>query len=121
MFGQSYQIEVFKRFCQDCFVFDSNPSSTIHQERDHILLGELVITYTHYMLNSSEKDKLYKDLAFTSRDDLPNSLLTPSIHVPIPNGCYFDKKDVKTLKNAKFSPLILKLHELRLLEDKKKI
>lgn len=106
---EPFKIKVFKDFCRDCFVYDSNPGSTIHQERDIPFMDDLYVTYVHYMVNENDLKIFINDLKRVD-NDFPT-------HVPMPLGSNFDMNDVKTLKNAKFSPLILKLHELRKKED----
>jgi len=107
---ESFQQTIFKNFCRECFVYDSEYSSTIDQERDFLLIDELFVTYVHYMLDKNEKDKLIDDLK--KRDDLP----PPA--VPKPYGSKILPNRAKTLVHAKISPFILKMNELRKIEDR---
>ena len=102
---ENYQQKIFRRFCEDCFIYDPDPTSTIDQERDFFLIDQLFLTYLHYMLNKTELEQLKESLNKSS-NDFPPYLPKPFGSVVMPN--------VKTLQFAKISPLILKLNELRL-------
>jgi len=108
---EPFQQTIFKRFCCDCFVYDSDPTSTIDQEMDYIIISQLFVTYVHYMLTEREL-ALFKESLSISTDDFPP-------YLPYPYGSVVTQ-NIKTLQFAKISPLIFKLHELRLREDRMK-
>ena len=105
--GNNYQQGIFSQFCKDCFLYDSDPTSTIDQERDFFLIDQLFVTYLHFMLNKTEFEK-FKQALSVSTHDLPPCLPQPYGSVVMPN--------IKTLQFARISPLILKMNELRLRE-----
>lgn len=105
---------VFKKFCQDCFVYDSNPLSNIDQDMDRELFQQLFITYIEYMLN---KDELQRFL--DSMQMCQNKPYDKPFYAPHPYGSVI-MPNVKTLQYAKFSPLILKLNEIRIHNDQMK-
>jgi len=116
---EPFLLAVFKNFCKDCFVYDSDVHSTIDQDRDLPLMIELMVTYVHYMLDKNERDKLLLDL--NEYGDLSSFFSNQIIDVPKPYGSIVMPERVKTLQYAKISPLILTMHEQRKREDRTKV
>lgn len=112
---EPYIDTVFKQFFQDCIVYDANPHSTIDQDRNKELIEQLFITYIEYMLNKQDLQKFLESFQ-ECQNKTNNTKRNNPFCVPYPYGSVI-MPNIKTLQYAKFSPLIFKLHELRIHDD----